>query len=393
MKSFLKYHWLYLSAALIVVVATIFKPAEVDEKDPDIESFSSQMLSAIRTKNYDGFKKLFLTSGEFTDIVMSSGASEDDKVARIQEFDEMMAESSGRDKFDEFIQELSDKEVDFAGITYDHTEFNISDDAPDMQVASVKICFKSKGVDFELTAYDAFKTKGGWKLVRYPYVRRGPEKDPTCEVFAKEILEMLKKDNKDEYKKMVITDDDFIALVRNSKFDLETQNGVIEKINKESPYRKAVSHYHEIMAEITGDEIDLNAIKDMTIEYKKQTEKGVSFAEVEIAFTYNEKEYTLRIGEILKTPKGWKLSRKMRLSKPYDEGYYDEEAPAEEVPYDEEMVDTTAAVDYEYSDEQLQQVEAEMNRLLDSIRMQQVADSIKAVEMEKKDKGKKKKGK
>jgi hypothetical protein len=367
----LKTGLLALSLSLIVIVTTSFK--NMKGSDPDADAFGVKLIEAVKANNYELFKKLTINISEYTDVIMATDLSDDEKVEEIERF-KRKQEQNTNEEFRLLLKQIQDSGIDFAKIKFDkvRSEFNSLRESSSFPVT---VHFNDGTISAELRASQCYKTRNGIKLKSFPRLKKGSVLDPTCDAFAKEIFEMLKKENKEEYRKYVITTSAFIALVK-----------VIEEINENSPESDATGHFYGIMADIYKKNIDLNKVQNLTWEYKKEQDKGVHIANITLYFDYESKKYSLRTREAFKTSAGWKLSREMRLERNSYEPDYTEEAVEEiyeEAPIEEAVVDTTAV-----SDEDMEKALQDLNK---EIKRQMEADSVKPAQLEK-DK-KKKKGK
>src|SRR6185369_13680767 len=134
-----------------------------------------------------------------------------------------------------------------------------------------------------------------------------------------------------------IKDEEVMALVKQMGLGEEMEKQVEEELKRQSPTVKAPEDFSGLMEEFNQREIDLTNLADISYDYTKHSEKGVSVASLSIRFKYGEENFTLRT-EAVKAPAGWKMVRKPNLEGDNDYDYNTDDA----------MVDTAAVPIEEY---------------------------------------------
>lgn len=279
----------------------------------EIETFSIKILDALKTNDHNAFTSLILNEKEYMSELMSPQQKDKEQTIEVQEFRKKTKEVSSKEQFENLRINMRSLKIDFKNVIYKQTKTTI-ENLKNYKIGKFIIQFNSGGLDFDLTIQDNIRLTSGWKISKMPTIDKGAEKDSTCIEFGYKILAMLKKNSLEEYKKLILKDDEMRKLCFNSTHSAEKKNNIVKGLTSFSSEKNAASAFKEIMTSIQAFHIDLNKIKNVKIEYTKTTDSGgIANANLTIRFSMDDEEFTIIAFGTVKALKGWRLAFELKL--------------------------------------------------------------------------------
>lgn len=190
----------------------------------------------------------------------------------------------------------------------------------------------------------------------------------TLEGLSQDLVSTIQTNNFNAYQKLVITNEEFIAIVMKSELTDEQKGQVKEEIMRQNPYGNAKKDFDELMKYGTEKGIVWSNYKIVGFNIDAETEVGLLLANLRVTLSSGTDEFSLSTRECIKTPKGWRLTRMIKVEAPYDV-----EDSSEMPSYEEQMPEMDTAA----FNAQMRQLMQELNRQMDSINKAAEMDSLK----------------
>ncbi|MFH0734291.1 MAG: hypothetical protein V1773_07240 [bacterium] len=138
----------------------------------------------------------------------------------------------------------------------------------------------------------------------------------TPEELGITIFQSFLNNNIEEFKKYIMTADDFIKLLDSSSYSEKKKAKYIIKYNNDIPviYKQIVNDFTLVKDEAKNNKIDWDKIEFEKIEYKDGRSIYMRYAHINLIFNYNGTKYFIRLNDCLNTARGWLISGNVYLS-------------------------------------------------------------------------------
>ena len=138
----------------------------------------------------------------------------------------------------------------------------------------------------------------------------------TPEELGKTIYKAFLNNNIEEYKKYIMTAEDFIKLLDSSSYSEKKKAKYIIKYNEDIPvmYKQIVNDFTLVRDEAKNNMIDWGKIEFDKIEYKDGKTTYMQYAYINLIFNFKGTKYFIRLNDCLNTERGWLISGNVYLS-------------------------------------------------------------------------------
>lgn len=132
----------------------------------------------------------------------------------------------------------------------------------------------------------------------------------TPEHLGKTIYNTFLNDNKEEFKKYIMTADDYIKMLDSTKFSAKKKQLYIEKYKQDIPIlaENTLKNFDEVKQEAQKLGINFKDAKFDKIEYRGGKAEIFKYLYINIVFYSNDKKYLLRLNDCYFTHKGWLIA-------------------------------------------------------------------------------------
>ncbi len=132
----------------------------------------------------------------------------------------------------------------------------------------------------------------------------------TPEHLGKTIYNAFLNNNKAEFKKYIMTADDYINMLDSTNFSEKKKQLYIEKYKQDIPLlaEQTLNNFDEVKAEAKKLNIDFKNARFDKVEYRGGKAEIFKYLYVNIVFFSNGKKYLLRLNDCYSTNRGWLIA-------------------------------------------------------------------------------------
>ncbi|HPN39408.1 MAG TPA: hypothetical protein PL041_13485 [Melioribacteraceae bacterium] len=132
----------------------------------------------------------------------------------------------------------------------------------------------------------------------------------TPEHLGKTIYNAFLNNKIDEFKKYIMTADDYIKMLDSTNFSEKKKQAYIEKYKQDIPllFEQTLQNFEDVKKEAKNLNINFKEAKFEKIEYRGGKAEIFNYMYINIVFYSNNKKYLLRLNDCYLTQRGWLIA-------------------------------------------------------------------------------------